>query len=185
MIIYSYIARVLEVAQGARRSRCRTGGGLRAGTRRHRSELPGQEVDASSLGRQTSGEEQQVFWFSPQRWRRLHPLSEWMSPHSSLGLQWLSGWEKNRPKSRAKTQTLTQGQEVGRCQQDNMWSSVSEALCEDWGGRLEYCNRYWSPCSPVPLHNSCLTSLKRHIHLFILGIIFSWTDMKINYLLDT
>ena len=64
MIIYSYIATVLEVAQGARRSRCRTGGGLRAGTRRHRSELPGQEVDASSLGRQTSGEEQQVFWLS-------------------------------------------------------------------------------------------------------------------------
>ena len=65
MIIYSYIARVLEVAQGARRSRCRTGGGLRAGTRRHRSELPGQEVDASSLGTwQTSGEEQQVFWLS-------------------------------------------------------------------------------------------------------------------------
>ena len=32
--------------------------------RRHRSELPGQEVDASSLGRQTSGEEQQVFWLS-------------------------------------------------------------------------------------------------------------------------
>ena len=65
MIIYSYIARVLEVAQGARRSRCRTGGGLRAGTRRHRSELPGHEVDASSLGTwQTSGEEQQVFWLS-------------------------------------------------------------------------------------------------------------------------
>ena len=65
MIIYSYIATVLEVAQGARRSRCRTGGGLRAGTRRHRSELPGQEVDASSLGTwQTSGEEQQVFWLS-------------------------------------------------------------------------------------------------------------------------
>ena len=64
MIIYWYIATVLEVAQGARRSRCRTGGGLRAGTRRHRSELPGQEVDASSLGRQTSGEEQQVFWLS-------------------------------------------------------------------------------------------------------------------------
>ena len=64
MVIYSYIATVLEVAQGARRSRCRTGGGLRAGTRRHRSELPGQEVDASSLGRQTSGEEQQVFWLS-------------------------------------------------------------------------------------------------------------------------
>ena len=65
MIIYSYIATVLEVAQGARRSRCRTGGGLRAGTRRHRSELPGHEVDASSLGTwQTSGEEQQVLWLS-------------------------------------------------------------------------------------------------------------------------
>ena len=37
---------------------------MRAGTRRHRSELPGHEVDASSLGRQTSGEEQQVFWLS-------------------------------------------------------------------------------------------------------------------------
>ena len=65
MIIYSYIATVLEVAQGARRSRCWTGGGLRGGvTGRHRSELPGQGVDASSLGRQTSGEEQQVFWLS-------------------------------------------------------------------------------------------------------------------------
>ena len=63
-IFIIYCKSVLEVAQGARRSRCRTGGGLRAGTRRHRSELPGQEVDASSLGRQTSGEEQQVLWLS-------------------------------------------------------------------------------------------------------------------------
>ena len=117
MIIYSYIARVLEVAQGARRSRCRTGGGLRAGTRRHRSELPGHEVDASSLGTwQTSGEEQQVLWLS-----EVKEVASTLRVNVTLlvsGLnvaQWL-----REEQDKAQSQTLTQRKEDGLCPENNM-----------------------------------------------------------------
>ena len=89
------------------------------GHRRHRSELPGQEVDASSLGRQTSGEEQQVFWLSEVKEVASTLRVDITSLVSELAVaEWLT--EQQRPKSRAKTQTRLKYKKLVSAQQDNM-----------------------------------------------------------------
>ena len=93
----------------------------RWGHRRHRSELPGQEVDASSLGRQTSGEEQQVFWLSEVKevasTLRVN-VTSLVSELTVAVAEWLT--EQQRPKSRAKTQTRLKYKKLVSAQQDNM-----------------------------------------------------------------